>query len=110
MSIQHTELAGGRWHTFSLEEQMANIGSEVERALKWHEKGNAEYSKLAVYRALELVDFTIDDPRLRYRLKEICRMREFLVDYFLYSNEYNSTAESWRKYFNQWTFAARRHR
>ena len=33
MSYQHKDLAAGRWGQMSLSEQMANIGSEVERAL-----------------------------------------------------------------------------
>lgn len=39
MSALHRELAAGRWYTLSLVEQMANIGSEIERtmaaALRW---------------------------------------------------------------------------
>lgn len=35
MSYQHAELAAGRWRTVSLMEQLGNIGSEVERAIKW---------------------------------------------------------------------------
>ena len=34
MSQQHKELAAGRWQQMPFIEQMANIGSEVERALK----------------------------------------------------------------------------
>ena len=33
---QHKELAAGRWKKLSFCEQMANIGSEVERALAQH--------------------------------------------------------------------------
>jgi len=47
MSVQHSELAAGRWVTLSFIEQMANVGSEVERARKWREKGNSDYSRLA---------------------------------------------------------------
>ena len=39
---------------------MANVGSEVERALNWQAKGNKEYSRLAFERALELLDFTTE--------------------------------------------------
>lgn len=35
MSYQHKELAKDRWAKMSLCEQMANIGSEVSRALNW---------------------------------------------------------------------------
>jgi hypothetical protein len=34
---------------------MANIGSEVERAISWGRKGNAAYKERAFFRALELI-------------------------------------------------------
>lgn len=34
MTYQHKDLAASRWKTMSFCEQMANIGSEVERALE----------------------------------------------------------------------------
>jgi hypothetical protein len=36
-------------------EQLANIGSEVERALNWRDKGNLIYSQRALEGALELI-------------------------------------------------------
>lgn len=105
MSIQHSSLAAGRWQTLSLAAQMANIGSEVERALNWRNKNNAEYSRLAVLRALELLNLTIADPRNRRRLKEITRVREALLDYFLGDNEFQSTEKSWRGYFYGFSYA-----
>ncbi len=105
MTAQHSSLAAGRWQTLSLVAQMANIGSEVERALNWLNKNNAEYSRLAVLRALELLGLTIADPRHRRRLKEITRVREALLDYFLGENEFQSTEKSWRSYFYAFSFA-----
>jgi hypothetical protein len=98
----HRELAAGRWHSLSLLEQLANTGSEVERALSWAAKGNAEYSSLALDRALELLDLTIGDPKNRRRLKEITRLREALLDYFLGSNEFGSSPASWHAYFHSY--------
>ena len=43
MSVYHQQLAAGRWQQFSLVTQLANIGSEVERAIKWKREGNDEY-------------------------------------------------------------------
>lgn len=108
-NIQHKDLASGRWQLFSLITQLGNAGSEVERALKWQEKGNAEYSRLAFERALELVDLTLADPKNRKRLKEITRMRELLVDYFFASNEFQSTPQSWHNYFLAYAASARAH-
>jgi hypothetical protein len=101
----YKELAAGRWQQLSLIEQMANIGSEVHRMIAWRER-KPEYSQLAFERALELLDLTIADPKHRGRLKEICRVREVLVD-FRFDNEYGSTDESWEKYFYAFNFAAR---
>ena len=39
--------------------QMANIGSEVGRTLKWKQKGNTALAKNAFIRALDLFDLTI---------------------------------------------------
>lgn len=108
MSIQHKTLAAGRWATIPFLEQMAHVGSEVERALKWREKNDPEYSKLAADRALELLDFTLDSAKGYPRLKEVARVREALVDYFYGDNEYKSTAEAWKKYFMYFAYAARK--
>ncbi|HEX9902524.1 MAG TPA: hypothetical protein VGB72_06645 [Acidobacteriota bacterium] len=105
-AVQHSSPAAGRWQTFSLVEQLANIGSEVERALNWLNKGNSEYSRLAFSRALELLGLTIADPRHRRRLKEITRMREALLDYFLGDNEFQSTEKQWRSYFYGFAYAS----
>jgi hypothetical protein len=107
MDRQHKQLANGRWYNLSLTTQMANIGSEVFRASKWQKEGNHEYSKLAIDRALELLDLTISDSRHSKRLKEIVRLREFLVDYFFGTNQYHSTEEYWNSYFFAFNYAAR---
>ena len=108
MNYQHKGLAAGGWEKLSFSAQMANIGSEVERALKWQAKHNTEYCQKAFERALELIDFTLDTARGFARLKEIARLREAIVDYFLGSNEFVSTESSWRKYFSAFAYAARR--
>ena len=96
-----------RWFKLSFVEQMANVGSEVERTILWKEKNNPEYSKMAFERALELLDLTINDKRNIKRLKELLRVREVLADYFAFNNEYQSTDKSWRDYFYPFNWAAR---
>ena len=86
---------------------MANIGSDVIRALKWKEKGNEEYSRKALYRALELIDLSLQTADRYPQLREFARLREALVDYFCYSNQYQSSAELWLSYFNHFNYAAR---
>lgn len=102
----HPGLAGGRWFELTLVEQLANVGSEIERALNWANKGNRALSLRAFERGLELLELTMADPRHRQRLKEPARVREALLDYFLGENQYGSTEESWRRYFYQFALAA----
>jgi hypothetical protein len=108
MTYQHRELASGRWKEMTLAEQIANIGSEVSRALNWMKKGNDEYSRSAASRSLELLDLTLDCAESFPRLKEVARLREAVVDYFFGANEFSSSESLWRNYFDHFTYAARR--
>jgi hypothetical protein len=108
MNVQHKNLAEGKWNSLSFFAQMANVGSEVERAIKWREKGNVQYSQVAFERALELLDFTVADEKNKKRLKELLRLREILADYFAFDNIYQSTDKSFQNYFYAFNFAARR--
>jgi hypothetical protein len=108
MSLAHRELAAGRWNELSLCEQLGNVGSEVERALKWRAKHNPEYCLRAADRALELLDLTMACPENRVRLKEIARTREVLVDFFYGENRYRTSGEYLSRYFLPFAVAARR--
>ena len=88
--------------------QMANIGSEVERALNWRAKNNEVYSQQALERVLELLDLTLGSVKSLPRLKEVARVREAIAGYFLGSNQYGSSEGSWRNYFSGFTYAARK--
>jgi hypothetical protein len=104
--ICHKELAQGRWFTLSLVEQLANVGADIGRTISWRKKGSKEYSEKAFERALELLSLTIQDPKHKGRLKELVRMREVLIDYFMYDNQYGSSDELWENYFLAFNYAA----
>jgi len=108
MNLQHKNLAAGRWQKLSLLEQMANIGSEVERSIKWKNKNSPDYARNAFERALELFDLTIEDEKNIFRLKEVLRARELFADFFAGDNIYGSTDIEWHKYFYSFGLAARR--
>ncbi len=99
MTGRHPELAAGRWHTFSLAEQLGNVGSEVSRAGRASELGREGRRASALDRALKLMDLTIADPKHRGRLRELCRAREVLCNYFFGDNVHGSTGESLDRYF-----------
>lgn len=104
--MQHKQLSNGRWTKLSFLEQMANVGSEVERAISWKKK-NVLFSNKAVERALELMSLSIDDKNNIGRLRELTRVYESLGDYFYGNNQYGSSDSSWQKYFYNFAYAAR---
>lgn len=105
--IIHKDLTLKHWFKFSLFEQLANIGADVARAIEWKNNQNLNYSAKAFERALELLDATIKDPKNRGpRLKEILRVREALIDYFIYDNEYLTSDQFWQDYFYNFNYAA----
>jgi hypothetical protein len=108
--VQHRDLATGRWWDLSLSEQLGNVGSEISRASRWGSR-NPDRARGALYRALELLDLTLADPRQQrtpWRLREIARAREVVVDFFAGSNEYGSSASSLQRYFDAYALAAGR--
>lgn len=107
MTYQHKNLATGRWKKFSIVEQLAHIGSEIIRADNWRKKGNKEYEQLAFVRALELLDLSLQHDQPLPRLRELTRLRESAVDYFMGKNEYGSTHALWQSYFLAFTIASR---
>lgn len=109
MTYQHKGLVQGSWFKLTFFEQMANIGSEVERAISWKIR-NSEYSRKAVERALELLELTISDIKNRKRLKELMRLYEALVDYFYFDNQFSSSDKLWQRYFFAFSYAANRNR
>lgn len=108
MNFEHKELAWGRWDQMPFAEQMANVGSEISRALNWQKKGNVEYCRRAVNRTLELLFLTIDSVRVRSHYKELTRLHEAIVDYFYGENIFSSTEKQWRTYFDAFVYAARK--
>ena len=96
----HKTLAEGRWAEMPLSLQMLNIGSEISRANRWKSKGNQNQVERAVFRALELIDLTIDAQRGKHNLKEFTRMRETICDYFLGDNIYRSTGKQIQRDFD----------
>jgi hypothetical protein len=110
VSYLHKQLAEGRWAGMAFMEQMANIGSEAERALNWRAKKNDVLSAGALERALELLWLTIENNDTASRYKELTRLRETLLDFFMCGNKFNTTEDFLRKYFLQFARAARKNR
>ncbi len=104
--VYHRTLTPERWKNLSFAEQMSNVGSEVFRAMRWRRTDDKLF-RLSVERALELLDLTIEvSSGTGARLRELTRLREALVDFFLFDNIFASTDRSWETYFGAFDIAA----
>ncbi len=111
MEYIHKELAAsGRWQKFTLEEQMANIGSDVHRAFSWFKRKEDKLFEGAFERALELFDLTLADERWKGRRKEIARSKELFCAIFYEPERFENIErekEAMDNYFLQFGIAAR---
>lgn len=103
----HKHSARGTWYKLSLFEQLGNIGSEIGRANRYHDKDLAAFQR-AAERALDLFNLTLSDPRWRHRLKEIARAKELFCAACQGLPDYNTTLANLDKYFYYFALAARR--
>ena len=109
-SLRHTG-AAGQWPQLSLVEQLANVGSEVERAIRARESGQESRFEHALARALELFDLTAADGRWRGpRRREVLRAREEFCRLFYGTDVAPGSARGLSSYFLAFAVAARRAR
>ena len=98
-----------RWATLSLAEQMGNIGSEVQRAIRANASGRGNRFDSAFARALELFDLTATDRRWSgHRRREILRAREEFCRLFFDPSVSPHSAAGLNRYFLAFARAARR--
>ena len=88
-----------QWHAMTLAEQLGNIGSDFERALRWKANGKRPLLTAALARTLAQIDLTLSDQRWAgARRREIARLRDEVCSEILYRNNPTSAA-SLKKYF-----------
>lgn len=106
--LLHPEVAG-RWHTLTLMEQLAHVGSEVDRTINAHAAGKRARFDAALARALELFDLTAADRRWRgARRREILRARTEFCRLFFDEAVPPDSAHGLARYFLMFAVAARR--
>ncbi|MGH7332692.1 MAG: hypothetical protein ACREKS_08090 [Candidatus Rokuibacteriota bacterium] len=105
----HAQLAAGRWRALTLAEQLAHVGSEVDRAIvAWEARRRDRFEK-ALARALELFDLTARDDRWRgHRRREILRSREEFCRLFFDDHPPSGAARTLRDHFLRFAVLARR--
>jgi len=71
-----------RWYKLLPLEQLRAIAAEVKRAEIWEKKDRELYAS-ALERALELTDFTLDDPRWKGQTLMPLVIREELSKFYI---------------------------
>lgn len=105
----HADLAAGRWSALTLPEQLAHVGSEVDRTIRAWEAHKPDRFERALERALELFDLTARDDRWRgLRRREILRSREEFCRLFFDDTPPSGSARGLRDYFLRFAILARR--
>ncbi|HWO02252.1 MAG TPA: hypothetical protein VNS63_23605 [Blastocatellia bacterium] len=105
----HTGLTEDRWFSFSIFEQLGNVGSEFERSAAAFQRGDGARFERAFERMLELLDLTIADPKWLNgcRLRELLRLREEVCDVFHGNEVYGTPIDVLKRYFLYFGIAAR---
>lgn len=81
-------------------EQISNIGSEVNRAIKYKNRNEEDKKRRFYEKAVELLNLTCADPKNKFRLGELEFCIEELTDFFVGTNQYNTTDEMLMKYYD----------
>ena len=89
-----------KWFGMTIQDQIGNIGSEVNRAIRWEKKGDLKRAQDFCKKAKELLQITMEDPKNRHRIGELFNAMSELEDRFFGDNIYQTTDEMLRKYYD----------
>lgn len=99
-----------RWEALSLSGQLANIGSEMNRALHFQELKDEESRKNSLIRIFDLISLSLADPKWKSHLKELTRLKEVASAMFVKHNDYFVSVKTIRDYFLAFALAARKNK
>lgn len=88
------------WFKMPVTLQISNIGSKVNRAIKWKNNGNQKRAEAFCEKAIYFLRLSIQDPKNSHRVGEFSFCIEELTDFFLGENIYGTTDEMLRKYYD----------
>ena len=97
-----------KWQTLTFYHQIGNIASELSRAIRFKDQNDVEHMNFSLWRLLELLDLTIDDQKNKLRLRELCRFKELISDWYCQTHEYEFNPESLKRYSLGFVMLARK--
>lgn len=88
------------WYSMPVNVQLANVGSEVGRAISWKKRGNEQRMRSFCNKAIEFLEIMKTDKKNIDRVRELDFCIEELKDYFMGQNIYETTDEILMKYYD----------
>ncbi len=89
-----------RWFEMPVGQQLANVGGEINRAIRWKNKHEKEKELSFLDKAMEFLKLTMQDPKNKNRLGELYECKREIDDFFFEGNTYSNTDESLMKFYN----------
>ena len=87
------------WYSMPVNVQIANIGSEVGRALRWKDR-DPQKAENFCRKAISFWEIVKSDPKNRFRVKEFQAAIDELEDFFLGENLYQTSEQVLRHYYD----------
>lgn len=89
-----------KWFSMPLGIQLSNIGSEVNRAIKYKRLGDDEKAANFCNKAIEFIEVIKLDPKNSHRTGEFDEAINELKDYFLGDNLFQTDASTLTNYYD----------
>ena len=89
-----------KWFEMDVGIQLANVGGEICRAIRWKNRGDDKKEANFYNKAMDFLELTMQDPKNSHRLGELREARYELEDFFYGGNTYDNTDESIMKYYD----------
>ena len=97
-----------RWQNLTFYQQLGNIASELSRAIQFKNQNDIKHMNSSLWRLLELLDLTKADKKNSLRLRELCRFKEVLCDWYCQTKVYDVDPDSLKNYSLNFAMLARK--
>ena len=96
----YEEKTDARWFSMPIGVQISNVGSEVNRAIRWKNRKEPQKAENFCKKAIEFLEIIKRDPKNVHRRGELDAAIEELRDYFLGENLFQTTDEVLTRYYD----------
>ena len=93
-----------KWFSMPLGVQISNVGSEVNRAIRYRNKNDRQKAENFCDKAVEFLEIMKRDPKNTARINEFNAAIDELNDYFKGNNTYQTTDRVLTRYYDAFLY------